>query len=184
MVTRPTGKPAGRPKKPRPPIKPKRPRGRPPKPLAADPDRYEIAYFQVAADRGYRAGISERRIAETLAALRHGALVPTPENLSAMSAGKPYAVRAPAWRGREGGFDWRNKNSFRPIADALRLKAHRMRKDPAADQDARWLDHMSWAWLICLERYVDLEGLAEYLADAVGEREYFDAWMRPMLRGR
>jgi hypothetical protein len=181
VVTKPTGRPPGRPKKDQPSRPPRKP-GRPPLPLAEDPNRYEIALLQAAFDRGHAAGISERRIIETFAGLKYGRPIPAPENLEAMERGERYAVFTTLHRGDPQGFDWRNRNSFRAIGDSCRLNVRRRRKDPAIDADARWLAHMSWADRICRERRVEFEDLAEYLAEEVGELDFFNREMRPMLR--
>jgi hypothetical protein len=153
----------------------------------------EFSLLQAAIDRGRIHEISEHRVAETYVGLRDGVVVPTPDNLAAMARGEKFLVAKAGTRPWRGAYDkvldktvpaegWRNKSAFHADADDLLRKLRSKRKDPAKDPDAKWLDFMSWAWVICLERNASLEDLAEYLADEVGEGAYFDSVVRPVLR--
>jgi len=166
-------------------------RGRPPgskKPLSLDPDRYFLVFAQVCVDVARLTGrVSEIRVAEQLACWRHGTAIPTTENLAAAARGEKYRVFSPIRRGNEGEKDWRNKNTFRPLADDLRRKLRRLRKISLSDPDGRWLAAMRLAWGICLldgpEPKDGVEAQARSLAVLAGEAEYFENVLQPILRG-
>jgi hypothetical protein len=180
MVSKRTGMPRGRPQKHALPLE-KRSRGRPPKPLATDPDRYALALFEahirVAAD----AGMSELRMAETLTGLAYGLIVPTRENIDRLLRGEPFLVemqpwRLPPWRLKQGPSErsesWRLGNAFRPYADDLRRKLLRLRNG----EDAQWLGTMASIWDICLRQQVDRIEDARRLAASI---EYFEKELLP-----
>ncbi|MBG0797174.1 hypothetical protein IYX23_05665 [Methylocystis sp. L43] len=182
MVTKPTGRPRGRPRKEQPSLS-KGPRGAPKKPLAKDPDRYFLALAQAHVDCGALSGISERRVFEAFCGLRYGVPLGTIENIATMRQGGPFLVVTDKQRGSPGP-EWHQKNTFRARADSLRKKLARMRKDPQRDPDARWLAAMSSSWFICLQGFAQSIGFAEFLAESVGEQEYFKRIMRPTLLDR
>jgi hypothetical protein len=74
MVTKPTGKPRGRPPKPK---AEKKPRGRPAWDFRTDPDRYAVAFFELLAGLGH----SERLAALSLAAFMIGNPVAVPHEI-------------------------------------------------------------------------------------------------------
>jgi hypothetical protein len=183
MVTKPTGRPRGRPKKPDQP-KPKKVRGRPPQPLAANPDRYALAYFEAhfLGAALHRDRVSELQVAEQLAAQVYGETVQTPENLASKARGERYQVWMPPFRLDQRPYDgapnWRHGNSFRPWADDLRRKLRRLRN--GSNDDARWLRAMGIAWFVCLQGNVDEIEYARGLAGSAGEAAFFEEKMLPV----
>ena len=93
-------------------------------------------------------------------------------------------VVLPAWKRGKSGYEWRNMNAFRPLADNWRRKLNVIRGKPPSDPDWMWLDRMTAAWRICLTGQIALARMAELLASLMGEKEHFDAVMRPVLRER
>lgn len=181
-MTKPTGRPRGRPKKPKAP-KPLRRRGRPGKPFAERDDRHALAFIQAALDRPGLADKSERALTTMFAGLRYGRPVPTRENLERMMRGEPFLVAMEPTESRAVPDDdrWRHKNAFRPRADDMARTLRRARTASPLDKDRRWLSCMSRAWAICLDRRVDEAWLAEHLAMLAGEAEYFASVMLPIL---
>jgi hypothetical protein len=186
MVTKPTGRPRGRPKKERPPPAP-RSSGRPKKALAESADRYFLAIVQANIDKAKENGISERRVVEVYSALRNGMIVDTPENLTAMLDWKKFEVY---FKGRRRGClpdhqnhsgQWHEQDAFRPDADGIRLRLRKIRNAELPDADWFWLAAMSRAWLICFEGEMRLTTYAEALAAIAGERDYFNRVMKPLL---
>ncbi len=136
MATQQTGRPRGRPPKPKEP-EPSRRRGRPNKRLAADPARYLLAAIQAHIEIGRSIGISDLRVTETFAGLRFGFPLWTHDNLEAMKGGQRFHVFMDKWaRGDEGGKAYRDRNAFRPLADNLRRKLHDIRTRPIGDPAA------------------------------------------------
>jgi hypothetical protein len=143
MVTKPTGRPRGRPTKPKA-IEPKRARGRPAKTLANDPDRYFFAVAQANIDAGKQHGFAERRIADTYVSLRYGRVLQWSKNLEAFALGHPYqVVFKHRLRGLVGAVGeqcagWLNRNAFRPYADGLRLRLRKIRAKPPSDAHGQY----------------------------------------------
>jgi hypothetical protein len=175
MVSKRTGKPPGRPEGSK-------------KPLATDPERYVLAFMSAHLDCARRCDVdSERRLAETVAALLQGALIGTFENLEKMADGEPFEVAIEKTKDprNKQGVGWRDRKSpYRPRADDLARKLRHFRRNPWIDEDARWLTHMSEVWRICLEGREEKEDYARYMAELVGERKYLERVMLPMLAER
>jgi hypothetical protein len=183
MVTPRTGRPRGRPPKPKI-VKPARSRGRPPLPLSRDPERYYLALLSAHIEIGRLSGVSEGLVLTTFAGFAFGRPVQTPENLSNMERTGNYYVGMSGWlRGGESGA-WRGRNSFRPLADNWRRKLSRIRTKPKGNPDKRWLQAMTLAWCPCLCGEQEDEGRAAYFAASAGEKEYFEATMRPIMNER
>ncbi|HEY8215116.1 MAG TPA: hypothetical protein VIG36_13420 [Methylocystis sp.] len=180
-MTKPAGKPRGRPRKAKAP-KPLRRRGRPEKPLSEREDRHALAFIQAALDRP-DLDMSERALTTMLAGLRYGRVVETRENLKAMLKGEPFLVAMDPTESRAVPDDgrWRHGNAFRPRADDIARTLRRARSGSVIDKDRRWLSCMSRAWAICLQRRVDEAWLAAHLAAMAGESEYFEQVMEPIL---
>jgi hypothetical protein len=86
------------------------------------------------------------------------------------------------WKLGQHGSESRNRNVFRPFVDNWRHKLNIIRKNPSKIDDLMWLDRMTAAWRVCLSGQIDGEKAAEAAAAICGEREHFDAVMRPVLR--
>lgn len=171
-------------------------RGRPSKPLRLDPDRYRIARDQALIDHGMSKGLSEMQVLEALVSLRYGTLeLGTPEtraNFENFATGKPFKVKLDSTKVKiQGDFEgdspkgkpWSLKNVFHTLANNRNRKMRRARKNPAIDEDARWLAVTSFIWKICLNRRVDLTDCAEWMAAKIGETNHFNEEMRPLLLG-
>jgi hypothetical protein len=170
MVTKPTGRPRGRPRKTLVRVEmPKRPRGRPHMPVSKDPKRQAYAIYKAGVERAAEAGISEQRVAETL--LRG-------ERVCFQLIYDPKAVPArKRWsRLNDESADWRNRNAFRPHADDLRRRVRHIEKRGGADRE--WLRKMVRIWRICLSRDRQLLREAAQLAEEIGET---DVWQNRML---
>ncbi len=184
MATKPTGRPAGRPRKPRPPPAPKRPSHRPRTRLVDKPERYWLAFQQAALERA-KGQVSERRLLIMFAGLRHGQPLMTRENLAAMRRGEPYLVAMEEAKSRAQpklSHGMRHKNAFHPPADDTARALRKLRDADPTDPDRRWLACMTRAWLICLDADERDAWLARELASAVGEIEHFTNVMEPVLR--
>lgn len=180
-MTKPTGKPRGRPPKPVTPLI-TRLRGRPRKPLARDSNRYALAIFEAFLRAASVRGISELVIVELLAGLAFGEI--TPENIARAARGEAYSVWMPPFKLDEHnvGINWRSGNAFRPWADDLRRKLRRLRT--AQNEDSEWLRSMSLAWYICLMGGAEYVANARRFAETAGEQEYFEQIMHPELLAR
>ncbi len=180
MVSKPTGRPRGRPRKSV--ASPARPVGRPPMPLADDPDRWALAFVERAIRATAAQGIKELRIIDTYVTWQLGVPVVDAANLDRL---EPYR------RGRPGFWvwmpeskhlaalkcspaPWRYEHAFRPYIDDLRARLRRYRR---RDDDARRLRIMADVWEICLRgNRIDK---ARRLAASIGEAEFFEEEMRP-----
>jgi hypothetical protein len=188
MVTKPTGRPRGRPRKTLVRVEmPKRPRGRPHMPVSKDPKRQAYAIYKAGVERAAEAGISEQRVAETFVGIAFGRFVPVASNYEALLRGErvcfqliydPKAVPArKRWsRLNDESADWRNRNAFRPHADDLRRRVRHIEKRGGADRE--WLRKMVRIWRICLSRDRQLLREAAQLAEEIGET---DVWQNRML---
>ncbi len=187
MVSKPTGRKRGRPRKPIP-LRLNRDRGRPRVTLANDPYRWQLAVLEYDALKLIAAtGCGVMAAHETLATWRHGKIERTPENLAKFANGQPYSVWMPEHKKfrissddtfterQRDGWPWRNKNPFRPIADQLRKKLARYRK-----QDGARLDIMVQIWGLCLSGPPEAVNEARRLAASIGEGEHFENEMRPI----
>jgi hypothetical protein len=176
----------GRPPKPKEPVpnaKLKRGRGRPPLPLSCDPERYFLALLSAHIEIGKLSGVSEGRVSTTFAGFVFGRPVHTPENVSDMERTGRYQVGMRWLQGVESE-EWRGMNSFRPIAETLMRKLRRIRAKPSSHPDWKWLRAMTLAWRTCLWGELRHLRQAGFLAASVGEAEYFNATMRPLLAER
>jgi hypothetical protein len=82
MVSKPTGRKRGRPKKMAVALSPKRGRGQPEKPFAQDPDRWDLALIERHVRAGRLWGIRGLPMHDFLATLAVGAIVRMPENIA------------------------------------------------------------------------------------------------------
>jgi hypothetical protein len=208
MVTkRVLGAKKGRPEKPK--IKaPKRTKGRPKKPLADDPERYLKAYIQASIDyqewMESQGLISEKtsanKIAKYLLGIRHGRLpqgerhiitknrnkITAEQNRAAMVNNEAFYVYAepqngaPVYRHVDG-TEWRDTNTWHASAHNLLTELRRTREAPLEDSCRYWLAAMSMVWTACFRGDVSFAHSAERLTDAIGERIYFEAVMRPVM---
>jgi hypothetical protein len=105
----------------------------------------------------------------------------------------PFQVEFKVWQNPPKGWvgankaqgpGWLNRNAFRAYADDLRIRVRKIRQKPPSDNDRRWLAAMSVAWKICLQGNLRMNNRAEALAAIVGEREYFNSVMQPVLYER
>src|SRR5208337_343712 len=111
MVTKPTG----------------RPRGRPRLPLREDPERYLIAYYQ--AQCCLLGPGASRGVALSIAMVRYGELVNDPENVKTFTTASGPVVfhySKGTVRGDEGSSHPRDSSAFHPRADDLARKARRL----------------------------------------------------------
>lgn len=164
--------------------KPASSRGRPRLPLRRDPERHRLAILSAHVEIGKLSGVSEGRVLTTFAAFMFGHPIQTPENLSNMERTGTYLVGMPRWLRGGVSSSWRGRNSFRPLADNWRRKLSRIRAMPSTDPDWKWLRAMTLAWRTCLWGEIRHARQAEFLAASVGETEFFDAKMRPVLEER
>jgi hypothetical protein len=186
VVTKPTGRPCGRPRK-YPTAQPKtRSQGRPPKPIAGDPERYRLALAGAVFRDAVERGISESRAAESLCKFR--SMVDTPDNWDRLFCGEKVDLYAPR---RKGSVDkwssgkigqWRDGNEFRPYAHDSATKNRRLRV--RADHNGYWLQAMILAYLHCLRGDLDRMENARRFAAFCGEARHFEEVMRPMLLRR
>jgi hypothetical protein len=193
---------------------PKRGRGRPKLPLARDSERYFLALVSAHIELGKLKGLVEGYVLEKFVAARYGEAVAKMEieyrgkrigltDLLSMARASPNCgprelrkledierrgadglVGLPEWKRGRKGSESRNTNVFRPIADALRHKLHGIRTKPRGDPDKRWLQAMTLAWCPCLCGEQEDVARARRLVDCVGEREYFETKMLPLMAER
>jgi hypothetical protein len=150
-------------------------RGQPKKPFAQDPDRWDLALIERHVLAGKLWGYRELKMHESLATLAVGAIERTPENIARFEAGLPTRFwmplhkkfkQPPAERAQIG-YPWRMKSPFHPLADDVRRKLWRIRKE-----DRRRLRAMvaTWEAAIC----GDFDE-ARRLATSIGDAEAFEA---------
>ena len=180
MVTPRTGRPRGRPPKPKV-IKSPRSPGKPP--LVRDPERYRFAFISAHIELGKLRGLTEIRVLMTFAGVLHGEPYQPPENLALVER-EGVRVQLASPRADPESPVWRERNVFRPRAELLRRKFQHIRARPLGDPDRQWLDAMTETWCICLRGEHEREGRASLLAASVGEQDYFEATMRPELAKR
>jgi hypothetical protein len=169
MVTKPTGRPRGRPG------------------LRYDPERYWLAFVAASISLGKKRGLSARKVALTLTSVRHGRPVEKSENIRALLEGRPFRVYAtqyrlpadpnkPGWapgqpdrsEGGRGG-----KSVFHVRADDDARKILRLKK--LLTDDGNWFRTMAKAWRICLAGGDRAD--AESLALSVDELDHFASKM-------
>lgn len=182
MVSKPTGRPRGRPRKIAPTASQNRRRGRPPKSLSNDPDRYWLAFVQAHIPLAKADGLSEVDTIRAFIAPRIGLFEPSEDNLVVLNAGGTIPLFAPWTKGREGGSEWRDQNSFNPHIDDVRRKLRTIRSSQS--NDAHWLAAMAIAWFECLQGRSNRVGYARALATSKGELTYFENVMYPLMLRR
>ena len=192
MVTKPTGRPCGRPRKPIATITERRKRGRPAGsvPFLQDPDRYRIA-FALAFQTDFH---SVREGTKWLAALECGNPIIPPNSIAAkcppgyqtiafgpvreLPDGKIYNTMPR--RGVAASIDGR----ARTLRKKIKVACESSERDPAVQ---KWLAHMSTAYLLGINiwrsadpRYVEIIRLSILqFADAVGEKSFALKHMMP-----
>ena len=167
MVTKPTGRPGGRPRKAAAPKLPSGTTGRPAKPIETDPNRYLYVEIQslISYHGAATTGATANKVAETVIAGHYGTPVttetiigydgkplPPEDNIKPMVEGRPFRVYAPERVGllekkKERHYDakWRNKNIFRAAVDGALHKLRALR-----DERNPWLMTMDALVNICL----------------------------------
>jgi hypothetical protein len=83
---------------------------------------------------------------------------------------------------KDGQWPWRFGNEFRPTADNIRKKLRRLRKEPVTSVNGRWFTAMVKAIRICAQGSDHLADFAAHQAAAVGEGQYFERTLDPILR--
>jgi hypothetical protein len=167
MVTKPTG----------------RPEGRPPKPLAEDDERYLAALLRAPAllpSLAKQLGFSERGFALSLTAARRGTPVRVDEDGALVFALNPDERR----RGAEGDKEPRNQSAFHPRADDLRRKAARL--STLDGVEGAWFAQMALAWAFCFYASNHLYAFAGARAGCLNAYElpFFDRVMAPIINHR
>jgi hypothetical protein len=178
MVSKPTGRPRGRPRKtvfaPSPKLDPWRPKS----PFAQDPVRWDRALVERHVRAGKLKGYTELKMHEFLATLAAGAILRTPENIARFKADLPTLFwmplhkKFPRWRQTQEPRDrvdwtWRYKTVFHPLADDVRRKLRRIRKE-----DPERLRIMVATWEAAISGDFDE---ARRLASSIGDAEAFEA---------
>lgn len=182
MVSKPTGRPRGRPRKVTPTRSESRPRGRPRKPLSDDPDRHWLAFVQAHIPLAKADGFSEADTIRAFIAPRIGQFELSEESLVVLNAGGTVPLFTPWTKGREGGSEWRDRNSFNPHIDDVKRKLRRIRSTES--DDSHWLAAMAIAWFECLQGRSDRADYARALATSKGELTYFQNVMYPLMLRR
>ncbi len=161
MVTKPTG----------------RPRGRPAIPLASDPNRYAYAAYRLWVQLAAERKIGERDVAKAVATMALSDPYPERSNIEAMFRGDPFRVvvanprfsRRDQREGRPLGF--RHSDDFAPHADDLRRLARHFERRSRAH--AAWLQKMTRILRICESGDRSKIEEAARLADEIGEVEHW-----------
>ncbi len=198
MVTKPTGRPRGRPKGVHTPLKP----------LSRDPDRYFLAFVEFSLRQAERDGtMSDLKMCEFFATLKCGVpinIVHREGDTLYLGDPQPALDDARAGRGfhvmfvKDGpkknkllgaiatgrtGPEWQNRNIFRPHADAIRRKLCRITTQLPGNHPSRiWLGHMVLAWEACFTGTAEGLQKAARLTGAVKEFPYFLTVMSPFVR--
>jgi hypothetical protein len=171
MVTKPTG----------------RRRGRPRLPLRNDPERYWVARFLAECELK-RPGITDRKIALAMTAVRYGEAVDDFENvknLTTASGPVDFKYVKDSIRGREDSKEPRNRSAFHRRADDLLRKARRLWS--SHDQgDCKWLVAMREAWVRTLSGSPEKFALqaASSLCLVAGEIPFFYRALQPIIHFR
>lgn len=178
MVTKPTGRPRGRPRKAKAPMLKKK-RGRPEKPFAARLDKYTFAFLQYHIDCAIKLGFSERNAAELLAKLTYCRFVESTKNAFSLLNGAQFDVAfAGRFKGKHSSELWRDGNNARPYADDLLRQLRRFRKNKEA---SAWLSGMSRLYEITFMqddgKLIEAQELSEFLS----ERAFFERNLRSIL---
>ena len=172
MVSKPTG----------------RPKGRPPLPLREDPERYWLSRY--AAECLLSPSVSDRGIAVMMTAVRFGELTYVSE---AAKLGNPEGVlgfrfASPDVRGRAGGASEsrRNSSAFHPRADDLARKARRLLNNDCGADDGRWFLAMTQAWIatLAVKAFKAAWLLASSRCFVAGEIAFFKRVMEPIIESR
>lgn len=210
MVTKPTGRPGGRPRKAE--IPKLSTTGRPAKPIETDPNRYLYVEIQslISYHEAAGTGTTANKVAETVIAGHYATPVMTEtiigsdkkplgtvvgpdgkpfnirDNIKAMAEGRPYMVygkREGLLKKGEVSEDttvWRNKNIFRPAVDDILRKLRVLR----AERN-QWLMIMDVLMNICWSGASEDPAVVERcrrMADSIGERRIFEKKLLPQLR--
>jgi hypothetical protein len=186
MVTKPTGRPPGRPRKQIVP-KVKRPsRGQPRKPLTAWPNRYEYAFAE--GFMKYQAetqGISRNRSAVAVAMLFVSEIEPAPANIMAALRGEGFNIKIRSDCDRKlnrYSEEWRDKNIWHSYAAEM-MRAIRAINEQPFSTDAIWLDAMSALWRMAFTGASETKYFqwAESLARYAGELKYWRRQIKPVM---
>jgi hypothetical protein len=209
MVSMPTGLPRGRPRKMRETTPAKR--GRPPgkvKLLAENPWRYLYAVTQLTIEKSRDLSVlSELEICRTFAAFmvgrpakvgevvtgREGKLEEvTKECQEYWQCGSRIPVancrwdRMPEhnrayWRTQKPSENWRGRKKVEPTVDNMRRNLRIWREAPITNANRRWLDGMVRVMEICVDGLDESSAVAMSIAEAIGEKEYFDTTLSSIL---
>ena len=157
MVSKPTG----------------RTRGRPRKPLAERPGRYVFAQLEAFIQRAKERGLKEFQVAEVVASMLSSDISPIPGNPAGFVLNpSDYRKTEDADKKAE---QHRYGKAHRALADDLRRTLRRFRKDP-------WFLPMTASWRLCIDGELEKVDEARSLATSVGEEAFFDAEMLPKMR--
>jgi hypothetical protein len=186
VVTKPTGRPAGRPRKQIVP-KVKRPkRGQPRKPLTAWPNRYEYAFAEgLMKYQAETKGISRAQTAVGVAKLFVSEIDPTPANIMAALRGDSFYIRPRPGCNREGNpnsIEWRDKDVWNKWANDI-LRAICAINEHPFSADAIWLDVMSALWRMAFAGGSETKYFqwAKSLARYAGELQYWRRQIKPVM---
>lgn len=181
-MTKPTGRPPGRPRK-REPDKPSRKRGGQTKPIETDPLRFMLVRAAAIIECHRRTGtkIDALKVWEHFAGLTYGKPVERVGNGVLVSYGEyreyPDEPHRNGWRlaSHLPRLRCSEKTPYgKAAADAFARKARRAQYHP-------WFRAMLRATMICEQGRAEAEDEARELTSCVGESAYFQAELRPLL---
>jgi hypothetical protein len=179
MVTKPTGRKPGRPRKPLPPPMKRRARGS--IPPEKNPNRYALAAFEACARIAVAHGAKRLALLEQLVTGTFGEVVPEPDNIARFLRGEPcqfWLSRVSRVPNEAAAFrSWRYKHAFRPPLALLRNKLDHLLK--SEDAKGRWHRAYVDVWEICISLDLSRIEEARRKAASVGESDHFERELRP-----
>ncbi|MGO9421171.1 hypothetical protein [Roseiarcus sp.] len=172
MVTKPTGRPSGR----------------PPGSVKDHKDRYVLAFFDAWITIKKEQGFKELAVLKSLMGAAVGAPDPTSDNLARMARGLPFRVLTPGeprlgkqWETVSRIEDERHRNSFAPYVDDLRRTLRILRK--RNDERGVWHRQLSRVWRLVIESVIESDAAkvdkARALADGMSEAAFFENELLP-----
>ena len=171
MVTKPTG----------------RPRGRPSIPLRDDPERYVLTWFEAVArlNKG-KPGFSRNGLALAVVMAWKGELVNESDNIARWLNGSgPVAFRATKFRGTEGSKEARHASAFHPAAHDFVRKAHRFSAMVGTMDDLLWWTTMVPAWSAVLaEQDPILAQTPALWCRIIGEADFYNHTLSRFVEAR
>jgi hypothetical protein len=171
-------------------------RGRPVGGVMDHPDRYALAMFDAKVAiakargkvRGKARGVSERAVLKTLLAFAIGKVVPTPDNLAALSQGLPFRMWTlplrlpPKELKRDRVEDERYRDALTPYVADLQHQLRNLRT--RNDWRGVWHRKMRGVYVLVMLRDGDAAAkidLARQLAASVGESGFFEKELVPQM---